>query len=117
MWITYVILGVVTGSLNGLLGIGGGLLLVPAFVYVLGMSQKLAQGTCIAMMVPPISILAAWHYWKKGYVDLHIAAWVCLGFIIGSGIGSLAIGHLEQETLQRIFGVVLLVVSIKMLVF
>jgi hypothetical protein len=81
------------------------------------MSQYMAQGTTLAMMVPPIGILAAWMYYQKGYVDLKIAAFMCVGFFIGGLLGAkIAIGMPEQ-ILRRIFGVFLLIVSIRMIFF
>ncbi len=76
----FVSLGVLAGSLSGLLGIGGGVILVPSLVLVFGYSQHMAQGTTLVLMIPPIGLLAAWNYYKKGGVDLRIAALLCVGF-------------------------------------
>ena len=81
--VSYILLGLVAGILSGLIGIGGGTIIVPALVLFFGMSQHLAQGTTLALLVPPIGILAAWQYYRQGYVDLHIAGLICLGFVIG----------------------------------
>ena len=78
----YLLLGLVAGILSGLIGIGGGTIIVPALIFLFGFSQHLAQGTTLALLVPPIGILAAWTYYKQGYVDLHIAALICLGFSV-----------------------------------
>ena len=78
----HILLGLVAGILSGLIGIGGGTIIVPALVLFFGISQHMAQGTTLALLVPPIGILAAWTYYRQGYVDLHIAgasyAWVSL---------------------------------------
>ena len=80
----YVILGLVAGVLSGVIGIGGGVIIVPVLVLLFGMSQHHAQGTTLALLIPPIGILAAWTYYKAGYVDLRVAALVAVGFFAGS---------------------------------
>ena len=84
----YILLGVVAGIFSGLIGIGGGIIIVPALVLLFGLSQHSAQGTTLALMVPPIGLLAAWTYYKQGLVDLKIAAFVCIGFFIGGLLGA-----------------------------
>jgi len=79
----YLLLGLAAGILSGLIGIGGGMIIVPALVFLFGFSQHLAQGTTLALLVPPIGILAAWTYYQQGYVDLHTAAYICAGFFFG----------------------------------
>lgn len=111
----YLILGLAAGILSGLIGIGGGIIIVPALVILFGLTQQQAQGTTLALMVPPIGILAAWTYYEKGFVDLRIAAFVCLGFIIGGYFGAKVAVGLSNDLLRRIFGVVLLVVAVKMI--
>jgi uncharacterized membrane protein YfcA len=76
----YVLLGLIAGTLSGLVGIGGAVLIIPALVWFFGMSQHNAQGTTLALMVPPIGILAAWSYYRAGYADLKAAALICGGF-------------------------------------
>jgi uncharacterized membrane protein YfcA len=77
----YLILGIFAGTLSGLVGIGGGIVIVPALVFLFGFSQHSAQGTTLALMVPPIGILAAWTYYQQGYVD-RIAGFICAGFYL-----------------------------------
>ena len=72
----YLFLGLLAGALSGLIGIGGGIIIVPALVFLFGLSQHHAQGTTLALLVPPIGILAAWTYYKQGDVDLKIAAFI-----------------------------------------
>ncbi len=113
----FVVLGVVAGAFSGVVGIGGGVLIVPALVFLFGLSQHQAQGTTLALLVPPIGILAAWTYYKKGYVDLKIAALICVGFLLGSVLGSnLAVG-LSQKALQRVFGSALVLIGARFLLF
>ncbi|MGA2315289.1 MAG: sulfite exporter TauE/SafE family protein [Thermodesulfobacteriota bacterium] len=111
----YLLLGLVAGILSGLIGIGGGTIIVPALIFLFGFSQHLAQGTTLALLVPPIGILAAWTYYKQGYVDLHIAALICIGFFFGGLLGAKLATHLSNVILERIFGVALLLIALKMI--
>ncbi len=111
----YVFTGMLAGLLSGLIGIGGGTIIVPILVIFAGLSQKMAQGTTLALLVPPIGILAAWTYYKQGYVDFPIAGLICIGFIFGGLIGAKFATNLSNQTLERIFGIALLIISIKMI--
>jgi len=71
--------------MSGLIGIGGGIVIVPALVFLFGMSQHLAQGTTLALLVPPVGILAALTYYNQGYVDLKAAGLICAGLLRGDG--------------------------------
>jgi hypothetical protein len=113
--ILYILLGLVAGVLGGLLGIGGGIIIIPALIFLFGLTQQQAQGTTLALMVPPIGLLAAWIYYKQGYVDLKIAAFVCLGFFIGGFFGAKLATALPTEILQRVFGVALLLIALYMI--
>ncbi len=111
------LIGLAAGVFSGLVGIGGATIIIPAIILVFGLSQHTAQGTALAMMVPPIGILAAWTYYKAGFVDFKIAAFICLGFLIGGLLGAkFAIG-IPEHILKKIFGVFLLVISLKMIFF
>lgn len=109
------ILGLVAGTLSGLIGIGGGVIIVPALVFLFGLSQHEAQGTTLALLVPPIGILAAWTYYKQGFVDLKIVAFICMGFFLGGLFGAKMATSLSNIQLERIFGVALLLISLKMI--
>jgi hypothetical protein len=111
----YIVLGLVAGALSGLLGIGGGLIIIPVMVLLFGMSQHQAQGTTLALMVPPIGLLAAWMYWKQGFVDIKMAMFVCLGFFVGGLLGAKFAVNIPDLILKRIFGAVLFLISIKMI--
>jgi uncharacterized membrane protein YfcA len=113
--IIYIILGLAAGTFSGLIGVGGGIVVIPALVYILGLTQHQAQGTTLALMVPPIGLLAAWTYYKHGYVDLTIAIFVCFGFFVGGLVGAKIATALPQDILRRIFGGALLLVSLHML--
>jgi uncharacterized membrane protein YfcA len=114
--VLYIVLGLAAGVLSGLLGIGGGIIIIPALVLLFGLGQQQAQGTTLALMVPPIGILAAWVYYQQGYVDLKIAAFVCLGFLIGGFFGAKLATALPTAILQKVFGVALLLTAIYMII-
>jgi uncharacterized protein len=113
--ILYIILGIVAGVLSGLIGIGGGVIIVPALVFLFGMSQHNAQGTTLALLIPPIGILAAWTYYKAGFVDVKIAALVAVGFFAGSFLGARVATHIPDATLEKVFGFALLLIALKMI--
>jgi uncharacterized protein len=115
--IAFVLLGVLAGVFSGLIGLGGGIIIVPALMFLFGMTQHQAQGTTLALLVPPIGLLAAWVYYKQGYVNLKAAAIICAGFVLGSFIGARFATQLSDEILQRVFGVALLAIGIKMIFF
>ena len=111
----YILLGLVAGVLSGLIGIGGGVIIVPALVFIFGLSQHQAQGTTLALLIPPIGILAAWTYYKEGYVDLRIASFIAAGFLVGSLVGAKFANTLSNVILERVFGVALLLIALKMI--
>ncbi|MFH0842840.1 MAG: sulfite exporter TauE/SafE family protein [Bacteroidota bacterium] len=108
-------IGVVTGIFAGMLGIGGAIIMVPALVFILGFSQHMAQGTSLAVMLPPIGIIAAYNYWKAGEVNIKFALILAVAFLIGSYFGSKLAINIPQAVLKKIFGVLLLLVAAKML--
>jgi uncharacterized membrane protein YfcA len=107
--------GLAAGILGGMVGIGGGIVIVPALVYFLAFSQHQAQGTSLALMLFPVGILGVINYYKKGYVDFRYAGLLAIGFVLGSYLGSRFSLSLPQLTVKRIFGVIMLLVSLKML--
>ncbi len=108
-------IGIFTGVMAGMLGIGGAVVMIPALVFLLGFSQHMAQGTSLAVMLPPIGIIAAYNYYKAGQVDIKIALILAATFLIGSYFGSKWAINLPQPVLKKIFGVLLLLVAAKML--
>ena len=111
----YILLGLGAGVLSGLIGIGGGVVIIPALVYFFGLTQHQAQGTTLALLVPPIGLLAAWIYYKQGHVDLKIAAFICLGFFVGGLVGARTAVWISDEVLRRIFGCALLFLALRMI--
>lgn len=113
--ILYIVLGLVAGVISGLIGIGGGIIIIPALIFLFGLTQHQAQGTTLALMVPPIGLLAAWTYYKHGDVNLTIAAFICLGFFVGGLFGAKLATVLSTEILQKVFGVALLLIALYMI--
>jgi len=111
----YIILGAVAGIFSGMFGIGGGTILIPALVYLCGLTQHQAQGTTLAIMVPPIGLLAVMRYYYSGNVKLGMAAFICVGFLFGGLIGANFVQNFSDPLLKKLFGVFLLAVSVKMI--
>lgn len=110
--IMYLAVGMFAGVASGLIGIGGGVIIVPCLVFLFGFSQLSAQGTTLAMMVPPIGIMAAWTYYKHGHVNLVVAALLCAGFVLGGYLGAkFAIG-VSEIVLRKLFGVSMLMIAL-----
>jgi uncharacterized membrane protein YfcA len=109
------IIGLAAGFMGGLVGIGGGVIIVPALVMLLGMSQHQAQGTSLMMILFPVGILGVLNYYKQGYVDFKYAGLLAVGFFIGSYLGSKYSLSLPQLTVKRIFAVVMMLLAIKIL--
>ncbi len=110
-----ILIGLAAGVLSGMIGIGGGIIIVPALVYVLGFSQQQAQGTSLGLLLLPVGILAVLNYYKQGYIDVKVVGIMCVTFVIGGWLGSKLSLSLPQETVKKIFAVVLLLVAGKML--
>ncbi len=115
MWYTYIGLGLLAGVVSGFLGIGGGSILIPAMVLLFGLTQHQAQGTTLALMIPPIGLLAAWKYYTQGNVKINMAAFICLGFFFGALGGAVLVQKVPEAILKKIFGIFLLALSMKMI--
>ncbi|NQT29509.1 MAG: sulfite exporter TauE/SafE family protein [Candidatus Saganbacteria bacterium] len=107
--------GLAAGIMSGLLGIGGATIVIPVLIIWFGLSQHMAQGTTLAMMVPPIGLLAAWYYWRNGNVNIGWAAFLCIGFVVGGLIGAYFANLLPDIHLRKIFGVLLLLIALKLI--
>ncbi len=108
-------LGLVAGMLSGLVGIGGGIVIVPALVYFLGYSQHQAQGTVLFMFLLPIGILGVFNYYQAGHIEWKTAFIIASTFLIGSYFGSKISIAIDQTTLKKVFGVIILLLSLKMI--
>lgn len=109
------VIGIITGIMAGMLGIGGAIIMIPALVFFMGLSQQAAQGTSLAVMLPPIGIIAAYNYYKEGQVNIKFALILAIAFIIGSYFGSKIALNTSPALLKKIFGILLLLVAAKML--
>lgn len=107
-------IGLLAGFLSGILGIGGGVVMVPLLLLV-GFTQHQAQGTSLAAMIPPVTLLAVLQYHKEGHVDWKMALVISATFIIGGLFGSKLAIYFNEQLLKRIFGVLMLVIAIKMI--
>jgi uncharacterized protein len=107
--------GFLTGIIGGLFGVGGGEIFIPLLIYVFGFSQHQAQGTSLAVLLPPIGLLAALRYYRAGHVDFAVAGLLALGFFFGASIGALVATRIEGHVLRKVFGAFLFLVSLHMM--
>jgi uncharacterized protein len=107
-------IGLLAGILSGLIGIGGGIIMIPLLL-LLGLTQHQSQGTSLAVLSVPVTALAAFNYYKEGYVDWKYAAVIAIFFVIGGYIGSKFAVQLDEKILKKIFGVILLLVAGKLI--
>ena len=107
----YLLIGILAGAISGLIGIGGGIIIVPCLIYIFGFSQHAAQGTTLAMLIPPIGILAALTYYKQGHVNFPVAGLICVGFVLGGYLGAKVAVGFSEVVLRKVFGACLLVIA------
>ena len=115
MTFLYVLLGLVVGVFSGIVGIGGGILIIPALVYLFHMNQHKAQGTSLTALLLPIGALAFWEYYKAGNVDIKAGLLIALGFFVGGYFGGLWAQHISEIVLRRVFGILVTVIGIRLL--
>lgn len=115
--IILILIGISGGILSGMFGVGGGILIVPAFVFFLGMTQHEAQGTSLGLMLLPIGILAAYNYYESGNLDVKAGLIVAIAFVVGGYFGSKFALAIDQALLKKIFGILMLFVSVKLIFF
>jgi uncharacterized protein len=120
--LTLLFIGLIAGVLSGMIGIGGGIVIVPSLIYFLGLTQHQSQGTSLLMMLPPIGVLAAINYYRSSHMQqdpkyLIFALLLASSFLLGGYLGSKISINIDRVTLQKVFGTVLLFVAIKMLFF
>ena len=109
------VVGLSAGILSGLVGVGGGIIIVPALVYFLGFSQHEAQGTSLGLLLPPVGILAVMNYYKQGFLDIKVVAVMCVAFIIGAYFGSKISLNISEDRLKKFFAIILILIAGKML--
>jgi len=112
--ILYALIGLVGGLFSGAFGIGGGTIMVPALVYFFALTQHQAQGTILAVLMVPVSLLAVLRYYQSGNVKIDVAIWIALGFVFGALLGANFIHGLPEATLKRAFGIFLVLIGMRM---
>jgi len=110
-------IGAGSGILGGMVGVGGGIIIVPALIYFLGFSQLDAQGTSLAMLMLPVGILGVIQYYRHGHVNFNIVLLLAAGFVLGSLLGSKISLSIPQETVKKFFAGLMLIIALKMLFF
>ena len=113
--IILLLIGLAAGVLSGLVGVGGGIIVVPALVFALGFTQQQAQGTSLGLLLLPIGIFAVINYYKQGYIDIRVVIIMSIAFIIGAYLGSKFAVTLPEKTVKRIFAIVLFWAGVKMM--
>ena len=109
-----IIIGLIAGTLGGMIGLGGGIILIPALILIMKLDQQTAQGTSIAVMLPPIGLFAVYNYYKAGYVNMKYAMVIAAAFMIGGFFGSSLALKLSPDVMRKVFSVILVVIAIKM---
>lgn len=110
-----IIVGLLAGILSGFVGVGGGIIMVPALIWLLHYNQHQAQGTSLAVLMLPVVLLAVRNYWKEGMIDWKVVGVIAVAFVAGGYLGSKGALALPADTVKRIFGVVMLFVAIKLI--
>jgi len=111
----FILIGIVAGILSGMFGIGGGVIIVPALMFLCGFSQLKAQGTSLAILLPPVGILAFIEYYKKGQVNVKAGVLIVIFLVIGSVFGSKLAQNIPTEILKKSFGILMILISLKMI--
>jgi uncharacterized membrane protein YfcA len=110
-----IIIGILAGILSGFVGVGGGLIIVPALIYFLQYNQLQAQGTSLAVLLLPVGIMAVMHYFKAGHIQIPAALCIGLGFVFGAYFGSKIALTISIHQVKFFFGCLMLIMSIKMI--
>jgi uncharacterized membrane protein YfcA len=111
------VVGLAAGVLSGLVGLGGGVIIVPALVYLIGFNQHQATGTSLGILLLPAGIFAVLNYYQKGYIDVKVVLLIFVGFLVGGWLGSKISLNISEGTLKKVFAVVLLLIAGKVLFF
>tara|TARA_B100000767_G_scaffold19610_1_gene17930 strand:- start:81 stop:485 length:405 start_codon:yes stop_codon:yes gene_type:complete len=114
-FVVLIIIGLLAGIISGLVGVGGGIIIIPLLIILLGLTQHQSQGTALFAMLPPIGILAAINYYKQGFVKWEYAAVIAFTFVIGGYFGSKISLSLPPQTVRRVFGVIMLIGGFKLI--
>jgi uncharacterized membrane protein YfcA len=112
--VSLVIIGLLAGVLSGFMGVGGGVIMIPLMILLLGFNQHEAQGTSLAVLAVPVTFLAAYTYYNEGHVNWRFAIVIAFAFVIGGYIGSKFAVNIDQAILKKIFGVILFIAAVKL---
>ena len=110
-----ILIGLMAGVFGGIFGIGGAIIMIPAMVYFLGVDQHTAQGTSLAVMLPPIGLFAAYNYYKAGQVNLWYAVIIAVSFMIGGYFGSKIGLNLPEQIMKKVFGIFLIIMALRLI--
>lgn len=109
-------IGMAAGIFGGMVGLGGGVIMIPAMVYFLGLSIQAAQGTSLAVMLPPVGLMAVLNYYKAGQLNFKYAAIIAIAFFVGGYFGSKIALSISPEKMKKIFAVALMMIAINMII-
>ena len=112
---TFLLLGVAAGWLSGMMGVGGGIIIVPALMMIFGFSLRDAQGTSLAAIMPPVGFLAAYTFYQNGNLNIKVAAMIATGFILGAYLGAKTNYAIKKKVIEKVFAVLLIIVAVRML--
>src|SRR5580692_9394970 len=115
--IIIILVGLLAGLLSGLVGVGGGIIIVPALVFFLGFNQHQAQGTSLGILLLPAGIFAVLNYYKKGYIDIKVVLLLFVGFLVGGFLGSKLSLSMPEAVLKKVFAIALVLIAAKVLFF
>ena len=110
-----IMIGLMAGVFGGIFGIGGAIIMIPAMVYFLGVYQHTAQGTSLAVMLPPIGLFAAYNYYKAGQVNIWYAVIIAISFMIGGYFGSKIALNLPENIMKKVFGIFLIIIALRLI--
>ncbi len=110
----FVVLGLLVGGLSGILGLGGGIFLVPALIFLFHFTPPQAQGTSLAVLIPPIGLFAALEYYRKGLIEFGVVGLICLGFVLGAYVGAFFVDRIPVTPMRRVLGFFLFFIALQM---
>ena len=109
-------IGLSAGIFGGMVGLGGGVIMIPAMIYFLGVSQQTAQGTSLAVMLPPVGLMAVMNYYKAGQMNFKYAAIIAIAFFVGGYFGSKIALDISPEKMKKVFAIALMLIAVNMLI-
>lgn len=113
--IILIVIGLLAGIFSGLMGVGGGIVMIPLMIFALGFTQHEAQGTSLAVLAVPVTLIAAYNYYEAGHVNWKYAAVIAVTFVVGAYFGSKLAISIDQVLLKKIFAILLIVVALRLL--